>query len=169
MAGLNEGGGLALLTGEVGTGKTTTLRALLERLPEGSDVALILNPTLDATGLLEAICDDLSVSYERDGGLKSRYDALYQRLIDNHASGRLTVLLIDEAQHLAPEVLEQLRLLTNIETYSQKLLRVILIGQPDCNSFCASRGSVSLPSVLRRAITCCRWPGMKWQTISTIA
>lgn len=131
MSGLNEGGGLALLTGEVGTGKTTTLRALLERLPEGSDVAMILNPTLDASGLLEAICDDLSVSYARDGGLKSRYDALYQRLIDNHASGRLTVLLIDEAQHLAPEVLEQLRLLTNIETDSQKLLRVILIGQPE--------------------------------------
>jgi general secretion pathway protein A len=131
LFGIGEGGGFVQLTGEVGTGKTTVCRCLLEQLPTHVDVALILNPRLTATELLSAICDELRVPYGDARSAKQLVDVLYRRLLDAHARGRRTVLIIDEAQDLDPEVLEQVRLLTNLETPTEKLLQIILIGQPE--------------------------------------
>ncbi|QDP02279.1 ExeA family protein [Thalassotalea sp. PS06] len=130
--GLGETGGFALLTGEVGTGKTTVSRCLLEQLPENAQVAYIINPTLSAMELLASVCDELNISYpENNLSLKVLTDLISARLLDNHQQGLSTLLIIDEAQHLQAEVLEQLRLLTNLETNAKKLLQVILIGQPE--------------------------------------
>lgn len=127
-----EGGGFVALTGEVGTGKTTLCRCLIEQLPENVDVALILNPRLDAPELLAAACDELRITYPRAGAsLKILVDALNEHLLAAHAKGRRTVLVIDEAQNLSFDVLEQVRLLTNLETSEHKLLQIILIGQPE--------------------------------------
>src|SRR5215470_3589056 len=117
LYGIGAGGGFVQLTGEVGTGKTTLCRCLLEQLPPEVDVALILNPKLTDTELLAAMCDELRIAYP--AGTTSRkllVDALHQYLLDAHGRGRRTVLIIDEAQDLAPEELEQVRLLTNLET-----------------------------------------------------
>ncbi|WP_076407611.1 ExeA family protein [Shewanella sp. UCD-KL12] len=129
--GLGETGGFVLLTGEVGTGKTTVSRCLLNQLPENTDTAFILNPSLTELELLATLCDELGIVYEKDPSLKQLTDLLSQFLLSNHEKGRNTVLIIDEAQHLRAEVLEQLRLLTNLETDTKKLLQVILIGQPE--------------------------------------
>ena len=132
LYGIGEGGGFVQLTGEVGTGKTTLCRCLLEQLPPGVDVALILNPKLTDIELLAAVCDELRITYP--AGTSSRkllVDELYRHLLDAHAKTRRTVVILDEAQDLAPDVLEQIRLLTNLETSTQKLLQVILIGQPE--------------------------------------
>ena len=132
LYGVGEGGGFVQLTGEVGTGKTTLCRCLLEQLPPRVDVALILNPRLTDIELLAAVCDELLIPYP--AGTTSRkllVDALYRHLLDAHAQGRRTVLIVDEAQDLATDVLEQIRLLTNLETPTQKLLQIILIGQPE--------------------------------------
>ncbi len=131
QAGLAGGGGFALLTGEVGTGKTTVSKALLSVLKNNVKSGLLLNPTYTNHDLLEAICDEFEIPYQAEASLKHLTQAIYQYLLDNHAQGFQTLLLIDEAQHLSAEVLEQLRLLTNLETDSQKLLRVLLIGQPE--------------------------------------
>lgn len=130
--GLRESGGFVMLTGEVGTGKTTVSRKLLQQLPENTQVAMILNPTLSAIELLATVCDELGVDYQADkASLKYFTDCILAKLGENHQAGINTVLLIDEAQHLLPEVLEQLRLLTNLETNREKLLKVVLIGQPE--------------------------------------
>ncbi|PKF49385.1 AAA family ATPase [Enterovibrio nigricans] len=131
LSGIEDGGGLALLTGEVGTGKTTTMKALRERLPTRSQVATILNPSLSVLELMQTLCDELCISYQPEDGFKVLNDAISERLYFNDVGGIQTVLLVDEAQHLMPDVLEQLRLLTNIETANRKLLKVILIGQPE--------------------------------------
>jgi general secretion pathway protein A len=132
LYGIGEGGGFVQLTGEVGTGKTTLCRCLLQQLPPQVDVALILNPRLTAAELLATACDELRIAYPAGTtSLKVLVDALYQHLLRAHAERRRTVLIIDEAQDLAPEVLEQVRLLTNLETAQDKLLQVILIGQPE--------------------------------------
>lgn len=130
--GLSETGGFALLTGEVGTGKTTISRCLLTQLPENTQTAFILNPTLSSQELLATICDQLHLSYNKaDASLKTLTDKISEKLLANHHIDMNTVLIIDEAQHLQVEVLEQLRLLTNLETDTKKLLQVILIGQPE--------------------------------------
>ncbi len=130
--GLGDGGGFVQLTGEVGTGKTTLCRCLLEQVPAHVDVALILNPRLTSLELLEAVCDELKVPYpEGADSLKVLVDALYRYLLEAHANHRRTVLIVDEAQNLSAEVLEQIRLLTNLETAKEKLLQIILIGQPE--------------------------------------
>lgn len=130
--GLRESGGFVMLTGEVGTGKTTVSRKLLQQLPEKTQVAMILNPTLSAIELLATICDELGIRVDQDNpSLKHYTDAILKQLASNHQKGWNTVLIVDEAQHLLPEVLEQLRLLTNLETNREKLLKVILIGQPE--------------------------------------
>ena len=132
LYGVGAGGGFILLTGEVGTGKTTINRCLLEQLPDHTDIAIILNPALNAAELLASACDELGVDYgDGSNSLKTLTDCLHRFLLDNHARGRNTVLLIDEAQHLDFDVLEQIRLLTNLETNSEKLLQIILIGQPE--------------------------------------
>ncbi len=132
LYGVGAGGGFILLTGEVGTGKTTINRCLLEQLPPDTDVAIILNPALNAIELLASACDELGIQYDpQQHTLKTLTDKLHSFLLENHARGRKTVLLIDEAQHLDFDVLEQIRLLTNLETNSEKLLQIILIGQPE--------------------------------------
>jgi len=130
--GLGDAGGFVLLTGEVGTGKTTVSRCLLQELTDRTEVAFILNPTLNELELLAAICDQLKIRYKKaDASLKNLTDKITNRLLKNHQAGKTTILIIDEAQHLQPAVLEQLRLLTNLETNTKKLLQVILIGQPE--------------------------------------
>ena len=132
LYGVAERGGFVQLTGEVGTGKTTLCRYLLEHLPQHVDVALILNPMLTRLELLATICDELRIAYPPDPtSVKALVDALYAHLLDAHARGRRTVVIVDEAQHLSLEVLEQMRLLTNLETGKAKLLQIILIGQPE--------------------------------------
>lgn len=129
--GLGETGGFVLLTGEVGTGKTTVSRCLLQQIPENTDTAFILNPSLTELELLATLCDELEIKYGENPTLKQLTDLISMYLLNNHKNGRNTVLIIDEAQHLRSEVLEQLRLLTNLETNTKKLLQVILIGQPE--------------------------------------
>lgn len=132
LYGTHENGGFVQLTGEVGTGKTTLVRSLLEQKLEQVDIALCWNPRLTVEELLATVCDELSVAYPREPlSLKALVDALNQHLLRVHAAGRRTVLIIDEAQNLSREVLEQIRLLTNLETAKHKLLRIILVGQPE--------------------------------------
>lgn len=129
--GLGENGGFVLLTGEVGTGKTTVSRTLFSQLPEDADLAFILNPALTQLELLATVCDQFKIAVPADPTLKQLTDCIAEFLLENHRNGRRSLLVIDEAQHLAAEVLEQLRLLTNLETDTRKLLQVILIGQPE--------------------------------------
>jgi len=131
--GISEAGGFIQLTGEVGTGKTTVLRSLLQQLPPHCDVALILNPRVTPAEFLLAICDELHVQVPEGaaGSVKSLVDVLTHFLLDAHGRSRRIVLMVDEAQNLDADVLEQVRLLTNLETATQKLLQIILIGQPE--------------------------------------
>ncbi|MCX7108144.1 MAG: AAA family ATPase [Methylococcales bacterium] len=132
LYGMDFGGGFVALTGEVGTGKTTLCHCLLQQLPENIDVALILNSKLNVLELVATICDELGIDYDKSQqSLKNLIDLLNQYLLTAHANGRRTVLLIDEAQNLSMDVLEQIRLLTNLETSKTKLLRIILVGQPE--------------------------------------
>jgi len=126
------GGGFVQLTGEVGTGKTTLCRLLLEQLPETVRVALVLNPLLSPVELLETIAEELRLDLTGvRGSLKGLYDRLNAFLIDAYAQGLRVVVIIDEAQNLSKEALEQVRLLTNLETPTQKLLQMVLLGQPE--------------------------------------
>ncbi|MGL4250335.1 MAG: ExeA family protein [Aeromonas sp.] len=129
--GLQDGGGFVLLTGEVGTGKTTVSRCLLQQLPAETEIAYILNPSLTERDLLAAICDEFQLPYPKDAEIKLLFDLIRDHLLANLAAGKRSVVLVDEAQHLLPGVLEQLRLLTNLETDEKKLLQVVLIGQPE--------------------------------------
>ncbi|MEM0911709.1 MAG: AAA family ATPase, partial [Pseudomonadota bacterium] len=123
--GLQESGGFVMLTGEVGTGKTTVSRKLMQELDDNTQAAVIINPTLSALELLATVCSELKIQYAGDGqSLKIYTDLILKKLAENHKNGINTVLIIDEAQHLLPEVLEQLRLLTNLETNREKLLKV---------------------------------------------
>jgi general secretion pathway protein A len=132
LYGAGEDGGFVLLTGEVGTGKTTVCRAFLEQLPGNVDVALILNPTQTARELLLNIFDEFRIPLpEGRRSIKTLVDRLNQYLLESHGNGRRPVLIIDEAQNLQPQVLEQIRLLTNLETTKRKLLQIFLIGQPE--------------------------------------
>jgi general secretion pathway protein A len=133
LYGINESGGFVQLTGEVGTGKTTVVRTLLSRVPHHADVAVILNPRVTPAEFLLTICEELGVAIaDADrNSVKQLVDALNRRLLSAHADGRRVVIIVDEAQNLPAEVLEQVRLLTNLETPTQKLLQIILIGQPE--------------------------------------
>jgi general secretion pathway protein A len=131
--GVTESGGFIQLTGEVGTGKTTLVRTLLSnQLPDNANVAVVLNPQQTALEFLQSICEELHLDLPPDkGSSKALIDLLNDHLLRAHADGRRTILVVDEAQNLRPDVLEQVRLLTNLETSKQKLLQIILIGQPE--------------------------------------
>ena len=132
LYGVTESGGFIQLTGEVGTGKTTLVRSLLEQLPSYARVALILNPRVSPTEFLQIICDELRTDPPTDrASPKALVDTLNNHLLDAHSRGERVVLIVDEAQNLSADVLEQVRLLTNLETAKQKLLQIILIGQPE--------------------------------------
>lgn len=138
LFGAGQGGGFVQLTGEVGTGKTTLCRSLLDQLGERVDVALILSPRLSSSELLGSICSELGLSVAAPArSPKELVDVLNHHLLKTHAAGRNTVVIIDEAQNLSPDVLEQVRLLTNLETTKQKLLQVILVGQPELRELLA--------------------------------
>ena len=130
--GLNSDGGCILLTGEVGTGKTTICRCLLEQIPEHANIALLLNPKVTAIELLETICDEFKITYPAtENTVKTYVDLINTFLLEAHARNEKTVLIIDEAQNLDSTVLEQLRLLTNLETNQRKLLQIVILGQPE--------------------------------------
>ncbi len=131
LYGISESGGFIQLTGEVGTGKTTLIRSVLERLPEKAEIALILSPQLTTLEFLATIVQELHCAAPTERTVKAHIDVLNEHLMQAHAEGRRVVLMVDEAQTLSPELLEQVRLLTNLETSKQKLLQIILIGQPE--------------------------------------
>ncbi len=135
LYGVGGGGGFVLLTGEIGAGKTTVCRAFLEQIPRRCNVAYIFNPKLTVMEMLRSVCEEFGIPGPLEGSshdtVKGHIDALNEFLLRTHAVGQNNVLIIDEAQNLAPEVLEQLRLLTNLETNERKLLQIILIGQPE--------------------------------------
>src|SRR5450756_2640663 len=132
LYGVNGDGGFVLLTGEVGAGKTTVCRCLLQQIPASCDVAYIFNPRLTVEELLSTICVEFGIAYPPGNtSIKVFVDCINAYLLDAHAKGRHTVLIIDEAQNLAADVLEQMRLLTNLETNQRKLLQIILLGQPE--------------------------------------
>jgi len=138
--GIGNEGGFIVLTGEVGTGKTTICRTILQQMPEGTDVAYIVNPRLTANELLQIICDELGLFYNsQERTNKVLLDILTKYLLASHSRGRHTLLIIDEAQNLSADVLEQIRLLTNLETDEKKLLQLVLIGQPELAQMLASR------------------------------
>ncbi|MCV2363012.1 AAA family ATPase [Paucibacter sp. DJ1R-11] len=138
LYGLDGGGGFVLLTGEIGAGKTTVCRCFLEQIPKNCNVAYIFNPKLTVSELLQAICDEFHVPVPAGAQtVKDYLDPLNAFLLAQHAAGRNNVLIIDEAQNLSADVLEQLRLLTNLETATRKLLQVVLIGQPELRGMLA--------------------------------
>ncbi len=131
LYGVQSDGGFILLTGEVGTGKTTLCRCLLEQIPEDVETAFVLNPKVTAKQLLASICDEFGIQYPQTASLKKLVDNLNDYLLACHAQHKRAVLIIDEAQNLSRDLLEQLRLLTNLETSERKLLQIILLGQPE--------------------------------------
>lgn len=138
LYGIDGGGGFVVLTGAIGAGKTTVCRCFLEQVPRTSRVAYIFNPKLTVAELLQTICDEFHIAVPPRAGIKAHVDLLNTFLLARHAAGESCVLIIDEAQMLAAEVLEQLRLLTNLETAERKLLQIILIGQPELRTLLAS-------------------------------
>ncbi|MDN4059426.1 AAA family ATPase [Massilia sp. YIM B02769] len=138
LYGIGSGGGFVLLTGEIGAGKTTVCRCFIEQVPDNCSLAYIFNPKLTVAELLQSVCEEFRIAVPAgQGGVKAYVDAINDHLLASHAQGRNNVLVIDEAQNLSPEVLEQLRLLTNLETSERKLLQIILIGQPELRTMLA--------------------------------
>jgi len=135
---MKQGDGFVEITGEVGTGKTTICRAFLESLDENTEAAYIFNPKLDSIQLIKAVNDEFGISSDADN-IKDLIDTLNSFLIEKRAEGKNVILLIDEAQGLNKEVLEQLRLLSNLETTNHKLLQIILVGQPELGEKLDSR------------------------------
>jgi general secretion pathway protein A len=141
LYGVQGGGGFVLLTGEIGAGKTTVCRAFLEQVPDNCRVAYIFNPKLTVADLLRTVCHEFQIEVRHEGPglatIKDYLDPLNEYLLACHARGQHNVLIIDEAQNLSPQVLEQLRLLTNLETHERKLLQIVLIGQPELRGLLA--------------------------------
>ncbi|WP_432382504.1 AAA family ATPase [Duganella sp. P38] len=141
LYGVGSGGGFVLLTGEIGAGKTTVCRCFMEQIPDNCKLAYIFNPKLSVEELLLSICDEFGIELAPAGAgavsVKAYVDVINAYLLASHAQGRNNVLIIDEAQNLSAEVLEQLRLLTNLETSERKLLQIILIGQPELRAMLA--------------------------------
>jgi general secretion pathway protein A len=142
--GLQGAGGFVVLTGEVGAGKTTLARRFLEEIPANCRVAYLINPNVTVTELLQTICDEFDIKVKKasrrsdeEPSNKAWVDAINAFLLTEYAAGRNCVVLVDEAQNLTPEVMEQLRLLTNLETDERKLLQIILVGQPELRDLLA--------------------------------
>lgn len=147
LYGLQAGGGFVLLTGEIGAGKTTVCRAFLEQMPPHCNVAYIFNPRLSSVELLHSVCDEFHITGlppAAQATVKDCLDPLNAFLLRAHAEGRNNVLIVDEAQNLSPRLLEQLRLLTNLETHERKLLQIILIGQPELRTMLAQPALAAL-------------------------
>ncbi len=149
---MKQGDGFVEITGEVGTGKTTICRAFLESLDENTEAAYIFNPKLDSIQLIKAVNDEFGISFDADN-IKDLIDTLNSFLIEKRAEGKNVILLIDEAQNLSKEVLEQLRLLSNLETTKHKLLQIILVGQPELGEKLDSR---ELRQLSQRITLSCR-------------
>lgn len=128
---LTDQGGLICLTGEVGTGKTTLCRALMASVPEGDHIAYIFNPQLSPSELLESLCDELHIEYASGLSLRELYRVLYMGLLKFYSNNQRVICVIDEAQVMSPALLEQVRLLTNLETNTEKLLTLVLVGQTE--------------------------------------
>ena len=144
LFGVTGTGGFVLLTGDIGTGKTTVCRCFLEQIPANCNVAIVFNPKQSVLELLQNVCEEFHVTPDLSAGepsLKTYVDTLNAYLLQSHAAGQSNVLIIDEAQNLTHDVLEQLRLLTNLETHERKLLQIVLIGQPEL------RGMLEQPSL----------------------
>lgn len=138
LYGVGSGGGFVLLTGEIGAGKTTVCRCFMEQIPENCQLAYIFNPKLSVEELLLSICEEFRIAVAPGmARVKGYVDAINAHLLASHAQGKNNVLIIDEAQNLSAAVLEQLRLLTNLETSERKLLQIILIGQPELRAMLA--------------------------------
>lgn len=137
--GVGDQGGFVVLTGEVGTGKTTICRTLLQQLPDNANIVFIINPRQSVNQLLQSIFSELSIPYRQGMTSKDMIDRFNAYLLGAHALGRNTILIIDEAQNLSVDILEQLRLLTNLETNEKKLLQLILLGQPELNELLARK------------------------------
>jgi len=143
LYGVQGGGGFVLLTGEIGAGKTTVCRCFLEQIPARCNVAYIFNPKLTVLELLITVCHEFGIKFPpltaagTAPTVKDHVDGLNEYLLRTHAVGQNNVLIIDEAQNLSPDVLEQLRLLTNLETSERKLLQIVLIGQPELRGMLA--------------------------------
>ncbi|MBA5605337.1 AAA family ATPase [Duganella sp. FT3S] len=143
LYGVGSGGGFVLLTGEIGAGKTTVCRCFMEQIPANCKLAYIFNPKLSVAELLQSVCDEFGIGLAQLAGgpgavsVKGYVDAINGYLLGSHAQGNNNVLVIDEAQNLSADVLEQLRLLTNLETNERKLLQIILIGQPELRAMLA--------------------------------
>ena len=141
LYGVNGGGGFVLLSGEIGAGKTTVCRCFLEQIPRRCNVAYIVNPKLTVLELLKTVCEEFGIPNpppaHSEATVKDYLDPLNQFLLKTHAVGQNNVLIIDEAQMLSADVLEQLRLLTNLETNERKLLQIVLIGQPELRDMLA--------------------------------
>ncbi|TNC92396.1 MAG: hypothetical protein CSH36_04775 [Thalassolituus sp.] len=134
---LTDQGGLICLTGEVGTGKTTLCRALIESVPDGDHVAYIFNPQLSPVELLQSICDELGIEYSENSSLKELYADLNLGLLRCFSKHQRVICVIDEAQSMPAPLLEQIRLLTNLETHRDKLLTLVLVGQPELRDLLA--------------------------------
>ena len=138
LYGITTDGGLVLLTGEIGAGKTTICRSVIEHLPANTEIAFILNPRLSADELLATVCDEFGIGYPQGTtSVKVLVSAIYKFLLDVHAKDKRAILIIEEAQNLSADVLEQVRLLTNLETNERKLLQVIMVGQPELRDLLA--------------------------------
>ena len=138
LYGVGSGGGFVLLTGEIGAGKTTVCRCFMEQIPENCQLAYIFNPKLSVEELLLSICEEFRIAVAPGvASVKGYVDAINAHLLASHAQGKNNVLIIDEAQNLSAAVLEQRRLLTNLETSERKLLQIILIGQPELRAMLA--------------------------------
>src|SRR3954464_4087803 len=141
LYGIDSGGGFVLLTGEIGAGKTPVCRCFIEQVPENCRLAYIFNPRLTVEELLLSICDEFGITLPPKApgpaGAKVTVDAINRYLLDSHGRGLNNVLVIDEAQNLSADVLEQLRLLTNLETSERKLLQIVLVGQPELRTMLA--------------------------------
>ena len=154
-----DGEGFVEIIGEVGTGKTMLCRAFLENLDADTESAYIFNPKMDATDLLKSINDEFDIPSDQDSA-KALIDTLNAFLMGKRAEGKKVILLIDEAQNLNKEVLEQIRLLSNLETTKDKLLQIILVGQPELGE---TLNSYDLRQIGQRISLMCRLQPLSYQ------